>query len=57
MTQARRVNKFGRDYFKLLDSSRPWIVGAVDDQKFTVTEVVDGKNVMYRSDDNNNKFY
>ena len=57
MTQARRIPKFGRNYFKLLDNSKPWIVGAVDDQKFTVTEVVDGKNVMYRSDDNNSKFY
>lgn len=57
MTQARRINKFGRNYFKLLDSSRPWIVGAVDNQKFTVTETVDGKNIMYRSDDSNNKFY
>lgn len=56
-TQARRANKFGRNYFKLLDSSRPWLVGAVDNQKFTVTETVDGKNVMYRSDDSNNKIY
>lgn len=57
MTQARRIANFGRNYFKLLDSSRPWLVGAVDKQKFTITETVDGKNVMYRSDDNNNKFY
>lgn len=56
-TQARRANKFGRNYFKLLDSSRPWLVGAVDNQKFTVTETVDGRNIMYRSDDNNNNFY
>lgn len=57
MTQARRVAKFGRNYFKLLDSSRPWLVGAVDGQKFTVAETIDDKNVMYRSDDNNNNFY
>ena len=56
-TQARRANKFGRNYFKLLDSSRPWLVGTVDNQKFTVIETVDGKNVMYRSDDSNSKIY
>lgn len=57
MTQARRIAKFGRNYFKLLDNSRPWLVGAVDGQNFTVIETIDGKNVMYRSDDNNNNFY
>lgn len=57
MTQARRVAKFGRNYFKLLDDSRPWLVGAVDGQELKVVETKDGKNVMYRSDDNNNNFY
>lgn len=57
MTQARRVNKFGKDYYKLLDNSRPWLVGAVDKQEFTVIETINNKNVMYRSDDNNNNFY
>ena len=57
MTQARRINKFGRDYFKLLGSKRPWLVGAVDDQKFKVVERKDGKSIMFRSDDNNNNFY
>lgn len=57
MTQARRVARFGRNYFKLLDDSRPWLVGAVDGQELTVVETKDGKNVMYRSDDNNNNFY
>lgn len=57
MTQARRVNKFGKNYFKLLDNSRPWLVGTVDEQEFTVTEKINGKNVMYRSDDSNNNFY
>lgn len=57
MTQARRIAKFGRNYFKLLDNSRPWLVGTVDGQELTVVETIDGKNIMYRSDDNNNNFY
>ena len=57
MTQARRVAKFGRDYYKLLDEKRPWIVGTKDGQDFEITETVNGKNVMFRSDDTNNNFY
>lgn len=57
MTQARRINKFGSDYFKLLDNKRPWIVGAVDNQEFKIIENKDGKSVMFRSDDSNNNFY
>ena len=57
MTQARRINKFGSDYFKLLDNKRPWIVGAVDNQEFKIIENKDGKSIMFRSDDSNNNFY
>lgn len=52
MTQARRIEKFGRDYFKLWDDKRPWLVGAVDDQNFSVDETL-----IYRSDDSNNSFF
>lgn len=56
MTQAMRIYKFGGDYFKLLDDSRPWLVGAVDDQEFEIIETINDKNVMYRSDDSNHNF-
>lgn len=50
-TQARRVATFGRNYFKLLDDDRPWLVGGVSGQSFTVDE-----SLVFKSDDSNGAF-
>ncbi|MBQ8193257.1 MAG: hypothetical protein IJZ46_04235 [Bacilli bacterium] len=55
-TQGRRIAKFGKDYFKLLDDKRPWLVGAVDGQELKVIEEVNGNSIIYRSDDANGNF-
>lgn len=54
ITQVRRIVKFGKDYFKLLDDDvRPWLVGAVEDQKFRLAS----RDTIFYSDDKNDKFY
>lgn len=50
-TQARRIATFGRNYFKLLDDDRPWLVGGVSGQSFTVDE-----SLVFKSNDSNHAF-
>jgi len=64
MTQARRIGRAGRNYFKLLDTEESWLVGGREEQELKHVELSvkvkdkDGKEIKiteFRSDDDLNR--
>lgn len=64
-TQVIRIDKFGRDYFKLIDNRNTWLINLNNiqnyddesDEGLVIRETNDeGKNIMFDSEDSNGNF-